>query len=379
MQPANRLNHIEAYYFTHKLQEVKEMIAAGKPIVNLGIGNPDLPPPKSVQIEIMKQATNPTAHGYQPYKGIDRLRSGIAKFYKRHYNVNLEMDTEILPLTGSKEGIMHVSMAYLNIGDWVLVPNPGYTTYTSVTKLLGATPIYYNLKKQDNWLPNFEELEKLDLSKVKIMWVNYPNMPTGATASISLFKKLVAFAKKHQILLVNDNPYSFILTKNPLSILAVKGAKEVALELNSLSKTFNMAGWRIGMLLGSKKHINTVLKIKSNMDSGMYYGLQMGAAAALEIDEKWFLDLNETYKKRKKILFKIIEKLGYSYEKETAGLFIWAKLPKGSTSEETTNYLLDKKHIFVTPGNIFGSNGEGYMRFSLCQSEKKLKEVLDRI
>ena len=300
MKPANRLNDIQEYYFSHKLREVRELIATGKPIINLGIGNPDLPPPSAVQMALLKTVAKKTTHGYQPYKGIERFRQAVAVFYAKHYKVRLDYNTEILPLTGSKEGVMHISMAYLNTGDSVLIPNPGYTTYTSVTKLLGAKPVYYNLKKENNWLPDFDALEKLNLSKVKIMWVNYPNMPTGANANIELFKKLIAFAKKHNILVVNDNPYSFILTEKPLSILAVKGAMEVALELNSLSKSHNIAGWRVGMLLGAKKHLDNILKIKSNMDSGMFLGLQAGGIAALEIEDRWYKNLNNTYKNDEK-------------------------------------------------------------------------------
>lgn len=379
MNPANRLNDIQEYYFSHKLREVRDLIAAGKPIVNLGIGNPDLPPPSAVQKALLKAGASKTTHGYQPYKGIEQLRKAIALFYAKHYQVDLNHETEILPLTGSKEGVMHIAMAYLNAGDGVLIPNPGYTTYTSVTKLVGAKPIYYNLTEENNWLPNFDELEKLDLSKVKLMWINYPNMPTGANGNTEFFEKLIKFAKKHNILLINDNPYSFILTEKPLSILTVKGAMEVALELNSLSKSHNMAGWRVGMLLGAKKHIDNIQKIKSNMDSGMFLGLQAGGIAALEIEKKWYDELNKTYKIRREILWKIIDKLGYTYNKNNVGLFVWAKLPKNTKSVEITDYLLHKKHIFVTPGSIFGSNGEAYLRFSLCQSEEVLRDVLMRI
>ena len=379
MQAAKRVQHIQEYYFSRKLGEVRALIDKGKPVINIGVGNPDLPPPEPVIDALKKGASDLSKHGYQPYKGIPTFRKAIATFYAKHYAVTVNPDNEILPLTGSKEGVLHISMAYLNKGDAVLVPNPGYTTYTSVTKLMGAKPIYYNLTKENNWFPDFDELEKQDLSKIKIMWVNYPNMPTGAEATFSLFKKLVAFAKKHKILLVNDNPYSFILTDKPLSILSVNGAKDVALELNSLSKSFNMSGWRVGMLLGNQKHIDTVLKIKSNMDSGMFYGLQAGAIAALQPNSEWFYKLNKTYSKRRKIVWSIIDKLGFTYDKNTAGLFVWAKLPNTGTSKEMTNHLLHEMNIFVTPGSIFGSNGEGYLRFSLCVSEKDLNEVLRRV
>ncbi len=319
MQAAKRVQHIQEYYFSRKLGEVRALIDKGKPVINIGVGNPDLPPPEPVIDALKKGASDLSKHGYQPYKGIPTFRKAIATFYAKHYAVTVNPDNEILPLTGSKEGVLHISMAYLDKGDAVLVPNPGYTTYTSVTKLMGAKPIYYNLTKENNWFPDFDELEKQDLSKIKIMWVNYPNMPTGTEATFSLFKKLVAFAKKHKILLVNDNPYSFILTDKPLSILSVNGAKDVALELNSLSKSFNMSGWRVGMLLGNQKHIDTVLKIKSNMDSGMFYGLQAGAIAALQLNSEWFYKLYKTYSKRRKIVWSIIDKLGFTYDKNTAG------------------------------------------------------------
>ena len=270
-------------------------------------------------------------------------------------------------------------MAFLNKGDAVLIPNPGYMTYSSITNLLGATAISYLLKEENNWYPDFKEIEKNDLTKVKIMWVNYPHMPTGAKASIKLFEDIINFAKKHQILVINDNPYSFILNEKPLSILAVSNAKEHALELNSLSKTFNMAGWRVGMLLGSKRHINSVLKVKSNMDSGMYYGLQKGAIKALLIEKSWYEDINKIYKKRRKIVWKIAQKLDCTFQKETHGLFVWAKLPSGKKSEETTNSILNQKQVFITPGSLFGSLGEGYIRFSLCVDEKNLLDVLNRI
>jgi len=379
MKPANRIQNTSEYYFSHKLRAVRAMIDTGIPVINLGIGNPDLPPPTQVISEMSKASADLSKQGYQAYKGIPELRQAISQFYHNNYQVNLNPDTEILPLTGSKEGIMHISMAFLNPGDAVLIPNPGYATYTSITKLIDAKPVFYDLDAENQYLPNFRELEKQDLSQVKIMWVNYPNMPTGAKATRSFFKKLIDFGKRHNILIINDNPYSFILNESPMSLLSVKGAKEVALELNSLSKSFNMAGWRIGMLLGNKKHINQVLKVKSNMDSGMYYALQKGAIAALNTDNDWFVKLNEVYSTRRKILWEIIDQLGYSYEKDSAGLFVWAKLNNNQYSEEVTDRLLKEKHIFVTPGSIFGSNGEGYMRFSLCVDEGELQKVLDRI
>jgi aspartate/methionine/tyrosine aminotransferase len=350
----------------------------GKEIINLGIGNPDLPPPPTV-IEALTQGANDLSkHGYQPYKGLPELREAIAIFYQKHYTVTLNYENEILPLAGAKEGIMHISMAFLNPGDAVLVPNPGYASYATVAKMLGAVPILYDLKLQNNWLPDFHDIEKKDLSKVKIMWVNYPNMPTGAGASYELFEELITFAEKHQILLVNDNPYSFILTKKPLSILSINGAKNTALELNSLSKSFNMAGWRVGMLAGAQKHIDTVLKVKSNMDSGMFYGLQTGAIAALNIDTSWYIKQNTLYKQRRKLIWQIASKIGTTYNPDSVGFFVWAKLPEGQNDKQISDYLLQEKAIFVTPGSIFGSNGKGYLRFSLCVPENTLLNVLDR-
>lgn len=376
---SKRFNQVTEYYFSTKLKEIDILIKQGKPIINLGVGSPDLTPPKSVIDAITKAISKENKHSYQGYLGLPELRKAMADFYSKHYNVNLDFDTEVLPLIGSKEGIMHISMAFLNITDEVLIPNPGYLAYGSATKMLGAKPIYYNLSKNNNWHPNFEELEKLDLSKVKIMWLNYPNMPTGSLGNVDLFKKLIDFAKKHKILLINDNPYSFLLNKNPQSILSIKGAKDVALELNSLSKTFNMAGWRVGMLLGKYDYIKLVTQSKSNMDSGMFYGIQKGAIAALEMGNSWFDKLNTIYEKRRNIVWKILDELSCKYNKNSVGLFVWAKIPKGMKSEELTDKLLYKNDVFITPGTIFGSNGEGYIRISLCVNEDKLNEVLNRI
>jgi LL-diaminopimelate aminotransferase len=303
----------------------------------------------------------------------------MADFYKKFFHVDADFNTEILPLMGSKEGIMHISLAFLNEGDEVLIPNPGYPTYTSVTNLVGAKSVFYDLNEENNWEPNFEALEKQDLSKVKLMWVNYPNMPTGASGSLDLFKKLVAFVTKHQILVVNDNPYSFVLNENPISILQVEGAKEVALELNSLSKTYNMSGWRVGLVVGNSKLIDAVLKVKSNMDSGMFYGIQKGAIEALKLDKLWFEEQNAIYKKRRDLVFQLADLLKCSYDKNAVGMFVWAKLPSGITDAEAyVNQLLYEKDLFITPGTIFGTNGEGYIRFSLCIDEEKIKEVLKR-
>jgi aspartate/methionine/tyrosine aminotransferase len=321
----------------------------------------------------------PTAHQYQSYQGIPELREGIANFYKTNFRVSLNPASEILPLMGSKEGVMHISMAFLNAGDKVLIPNPGYPTYESVTRLLEAEPVFYDLHQKTNWLPNFKEIEKQDLSKVKIMWVNYPNMPTGAMASKEVFEQLISFGKKHNILIVNDNPYSFVLNDHPQSILEVEGAKEVAIELNSLSKTFNMAGWRVGMVVGDTQIIKTILEVKSNMDSGMFFGIQKGAVEALKLSEDWFIKQNEIYKRRQQAVREIFDALGCTYNKNYGGLFVWAKLPKGKDATEFTDKLLYEKDVFISPGNIFGSNGEGYIRASLCVSETELKEVLNRL
>ncbi|NLP58842.1 pyridoxal phosphate-dependent aminotransferase [Lutibacter sp. B1] len=379
IQKADRLNDVKEYYFSKKLREVAALKSEGKPIINIAIGSPDLHPPLSV-IEELKNAVNlSNAHQYQSYQGIPELRNGISDFYQKKYNVKLNANTEILPLMGSKEGIMHISMAFLNKGDKVLIPNPGYPTYASVTKLVEAEPVFYNLSEEENWLPNFEEIEKEDLSGVKIMWVNYPHMPTGALASKEDFKQLIDFAKKHQILIVNDNPYSFILNDNPISILEAEGAKEVAIELNSLSKTFNMAGWRIGMVVGDAQIIKTILEVKSNMDSGMFLGIQKGAVEALKLSDDWFKKQDEIYKNRRKLVWQIFDALECTYNKNIGGLFVWAKLPKDADAKEFTDKLLYNNDVFIAPGTVFGTNGEGYIRASLCVSEEQLTQVLSKL
>lgn len=376
---ARRLDHVQEYYFSRKLREVRALQSAGKPVINMGIGSPDLAPATAVMEAVQKAMLQPMAHQYQSYQGLPELREAMAHFYGRNFQVTVNPDSEILPLMGSKEGILHIAMAFLNEGDGVLIPNPGYPTYASVANLVGAESVFYDLKAGRNWEPDFEALEKQDLSNVKLMWVSYPHMPTGATGSLELFEKLVAFAKKHHILLVNDNPYSFILNDNPQSILQVEGAKEVALELNSLSKTFNMAGWRVGMVLGESKLIQAVLKVKSNMDSGMFYGIQKGAIEALKSDAAWFGQQNEIYTQRRQLVFELAQKLNCTYDKNSVGLFVWAKLPEGETSAEAfVDRLLYDKDVFIAPGTIFGSNGEGYIRFSLCVEEAKIKEILNR-
>lgn len=379
IRTANRLHTVEEYYFSKKLREVRGLMAEGRPIINMGIGSPDLAPSEEVINAVTNALSESGAHQYQSYQGLPELREAIAEFYKSKFEVVVDPANEILPLMGSKEGIMHISMAFLNPGDEVLIPNPGYPTYTSVTKLVGAVPKQYNLKDENNWFPDLEALEQHDLSKVKLMWVCYPHMPTGATATKEQLQQLVNFAKRNSILLVNDNPYSFVLGNNPLSILKADGAMEVALELNSLSKTFNMAGWRIGMVLGSSEHINAILKVKSNMDSGMFYGVQKGAIAALRSNKEWYEKLNEIYSSRRKLMFTLADKLNCSYNQNAVGMFVWAKLPNGiESAEKFINTILYDKNIFIAPGTIFGSNGEGYIRFSLCVTEDKIKEAIER-
>ncbi len=376
---ADRIGTVEEYYFSAKLREVNQMIAYGKPVINLGIGSPDLAPDRMVIEALKNSVENPKSHGYQNYQGIPELRIAMAEFYSGKYKVKLNPGKEILPLMGSKEGIMHLSMAFLNPGDQVLIPDPGYPTYSSVTRLLGGEPVFYSLSLADKGRPNLEELEYRDLSRVKIMWINYPHMPTGASGSKKILTELVAFAKKHAIILLHDNPYSHILNPEPLSVLSILGAEKVALELNSLSKTFNMPGWRIGMLCGRSDWIEAVLKVKSNMDSGMFLGLQKGAIAALSLGKNWFGDLDELYQNRRKLVWKLADLLGLSYAKDSAGLFVWCKVPDGKSTEELVDYLLYEKNIFITPGKIFGTQGEGYVRISLCMPEIKILEAINRI
>ena len=379
MRTARRLGHIEEYYFSRKLKEVGDLITKGNPIINLGIGSPDIIPPKSTTDSLVEALESPTAHKYQSYKGIESLRLAIKSFYLNNYNVELNHNEEILPLIGSKEGIMHISLAFLDVGDEVLIPNPGYPTYTSVSKIVGAKPKYYELSESNSWLPNLEKLKKMNLSKVKIMWVNYPNMPTGSNCSLSFFNDLISFCEEKNILLINDNPYSFILNDNPVSLLMAKKSKN-CLELNSLSKSHNMAGWRLGMVVGSKENIDNILKIKSNMDSGMFLPIQLGAVDALNQDKSWYKDLNNIYKDRKKIVVKICKKLNLKFDDKGSGLFVWGKISdEFKTSEEFVDELLYQKNIFIAPGSIFGSNGEGYVRISLCCDEKKLNEALKRL
>ena len=379
MITADRLHTVEEYYFSKKLREVNALKAAGAPIINLGIGSPDLAPPKAVITAITDSLSDASAHKYQSYQGLPALRLAMANFYKAHYNIVLNPQNQVLPLIGSKEGIMHISMAYLNQGDAVLIPNPGYPTYTSVTKLVGATPVFYDLNATSNWQPDLVSLEATDVSKVKLMWINYPHMPTGTLGDKKILKGLVDFAKKNEILLINDNPYSFILNNQPSSIFNIEGAEQVCLELNSLSKTFNMAGWRVGMLTGAKAHLDNVIKVKSNMDSGMFYGIQKGAIEALNSSKNWFSDLNLIYSERRKLIWELATALNCTFETNTSGMFVWAKLPTGLKSEAFIDKILHDYHLFIAPGTIFGTNGEGYIRFSLCAPSESIELAIKRV
>lgn len=380
IEVSERLNGIGEYYFSQKLREIDELNKQGKKIINLGIGSPDLPPHPDVIKVLQEEAAKPNVHGYQGYKGSPVLRNAIATFYKNWYGVDVNADTEILPLIGSKEGIMHICMTYLNKGDEALIPNPGYPTYSSAVKLAGGTCVEYGLTEENNWEPDFATLEKMDLSRVKLMWINYPEMPTGKQASVELFERIVAFGKKNNILICHDNPYSFILNERPISLLSVAGAKDVALELNSLSKASNMAGWRVGMMLGAKERIEEVLRFKSNMDSGMFLPLQLAAAKALSLGKDWYDQLNEIYIERRELVHQLLEQLNCSFDKNQVGMFIWAKIP--STYKDgyvLSDEVLYDKNVFITPGGIFGSNGNGYIRISLCAKKEVFKEALERI
>lgn len=377
---SSRTELVQEYYFSHKLRQIDEMRKAGADIINLGIGSPDLPPAPAVIEKLSQAAQLPDVHGYQSYNGIPALRKAFAGWYQKYFDVSLNPDNEILPLIGSKEGIMHISLAFVNDGDEVLVPNPGYPTYTSVTKLAGGKVRFYNLDARRNWHPDLSELENSDLSKVKIMWINYPHMPTGTSGNKHLFENLVAFAHKHNILLCNDNPYSFILNKNHLSLLSVDGAKEVALELNSMSKSHNMAGWRIGMVAGHADYISGIVKVKSNMDSGMFQPMQLAAVEALNSPDKWYASVNEIYGKRRKLVEQIMHKLNCTFDAAQTGLFVWGKIPsKYSSGEELTEKILHKAHAFITPGMVFGDQGNGYIRISLCANEQMLNKTIDRL
>jgi aspartate/methionine/tyrosine aminotransferase len=379
MKQAERLSHINEYYFSQKLKEIEQLNKQGKKIINLGIGSPDLPPSKEVIAELIKVAKKDNVHGYQSYRGIPELRKAMASFYKKYYKVELSSDTEIIPLTGSKEGIMHISMAFVNPGDEVLIPDPGYMTYRSATLLAGGKPRTYTLKASNNFLPNLDYLTSTDLSRVKLMWINYPHMPTGAIVEKDFFKEIIHFAKQHNILVINDNPYGLIMNKQPESLLAADPDMQYSIELNSLSKSHNMAGWRIGMMAGNKEHINSVMKFKSNMDSGMFFAIQKAAEKALYQNNNWFTELNKTYSERKKIAEKIFDKLGVSYSKNQAGLFLWGQLPNKQDSEFFTNHLLKEKGIFIAPGFIFGESSSNYIRISITNNKETLIEALEKI
>ena len=381
--PAERVGNVQEYYFSVKLKEIAQMNAQGAVVINLGIGSPDLPPSKEVTDTLAEAAADPKGHGYQPYVGIPQLREAFAQWYRRWYNVDLNPANEVLPLIGSKEGIMHISMAFINEGDGVLVPNPGYPTYSSVSKLVGAKIISYNLKAEQDWQPDLEQLEEqyrageIDLDKVKLMWCNYPNMPTGANGSMELFEKLVAFGKRHNIIICHDNPYSFILNDNPLSILSVEGAKDICIELNSMSKSHNMPGWRIGMLASNRLFVEWILRVKSNMDSGMFRAMQLAAVKALNAPAEWYREMNEVYSARKALAQAILEKVGAEVAPGQVGMFLWGKVQ--GRGVDICDDVLYKAKVFITPGIIFGSNGENYIRISLCANEQTLQKALGRI
>ena len=380
VKPADRTAKVQEYYFSQKLAQIDRMRREGADVINLGIGSPDQPPSENTIAAMIAEAKKPASHGYQSYNGIPALRKAFAEWYKKYFHVDLDPENEILLLMGSKEGIMHISMAFVNPGDEVLVPDPGYPTYSSVTNLVGGIVRKYNLVKEKGWFPDIESLEQSDLSKVKLMWVNYPHMPTGTPGSVSLFEKLVAFSQKHGILLCNDNPYSFILNKDYHSLLEVKGAKETALELNSLSKSHNMAGWRIGMVAGHSEYIKNILKVKSNMDSGMFLAMQMAAVEALNNPASWYDKVNVVYLRRRKIVEEIMDILNCRYDKSQVGLFVWGLIPEEIINcEMYIEEILNKSYVFITPGFIFGENGERYIRISLCANEKRLEEAKERL
>ena len=381
IQPADRLSTVQEYYFSRKLKEVAKLNAEGKDIISLAIGSPDMPPSAATVEQLCRTAYNPDAHGYQPTVGTPELRKAMAGFYKRWYNVDLDPATEIQPMIGSKEAILHVTLALCNPGDEVLVPNPGYPTYTSLSKILGQKIVNYDLREDNGWQPDFEQLEQMDLSRVKLMWTNYPNMPTGGNARRETYEKLVSFARKHNIVIVNDNPYSLILNDNPQSILQVEGAKECCIEFNSMSKSHNMPGWRVGMVATNSEFISWILKIKSNIDSGTFRGIQLAAAVAYDNDDEWHHENNYVnYKRRREIAEQIMDVLECKYDKHSVGMFLWGRIPdRYKTCEELTERVLHEARVFITPGFIFGSNGERYIRISLCAKDDKIQLALERI
>ena len=380
IKPSHRVDKVQTYYFATKLAQIAAMNMQGRDVINLGIGSPDMKPPAEIIEELKDKSAGKTANKYQSYKGIPELRQAFADWYKRWFDVDLAFDKEVLPLIGSKEGIMHISMSFLNDGDEVLVPNPGYPAYQMATKLAGGVVRNFDLTQQSNWLPDLDALAKEDLSQVKIMWVNYPNMPTGFKANLGFFKELIDFAKQKEILICHDNPYGFILNDNPSSIMQIEGAKEVAIELNSLSKCFNMAGWRVGVMVGAEAYINAVMKFKSNMDSGMYRPVQFAAVKALSLGENWFAQLNEEYRKRRNKVWQLMDLLKCKYAKDSAGLFVWGLVPEHVVDvEQWIEKILQESNVFITPGFIFGSNGMRYIRISLCSDQDTLDNAIERV
>lgn len=381
IKPADRLSAVAEYYFSRKLKEVAKLNGEGKDIISLAIGSPDMPPSKGTIDKLCETARQDDAHGYLPTMGTPELRQAMSDFYKRWYGVCLDPQTEIQPLIGSKEGILHVTLAFVNPGDKVLVPNPGYPTYTSLSKILGAEVVNYNLREGNGWQPDFNELESMDLTGVRLMWTNYPNMPTGAPAQMETYRKLVSFARRHSIVVVNDNPYSFILNESPVSLLQVEGAKDCCIEFNSMSKSHNMPGWRIGMCATNPTFIQWILKIKSNIDSGTFRGIQLAAAEAYNNSDEWHRQANiNTYRQRRKLAEQIMQQLGCTFDENQVGMFLWGRIPdKYANAEELTEKVLHEARVFITPGFIFGSNGERYIRISLCAKDMKIKEALERI
>ena len=380
VEPAHRVQGVSEYYFSKKLREVAVLRAAGRDIISLGIGGPDRPPHEAVIDVLCRESRRPDTHSYQPYVGIPELRKAFAEWYGRHYGVELDPATEIQPLMGSKEGILHISLAFLNKGDGVLVPNPGYPTYTSVSRLAEAEIFTYDLDAAHGWQPDFEALERLPLDRIKLMWVNYPNMPTGARATRETYERLVDFGRRHNIVICNDNPYSFILNDLPESILSVDGAKEICIELNSLSKSHNMAGWRVGMLASNSRFVEWVLRVKSNIDSGMFRPLQLAAAEALAADDGWYAEVNRVYADRRRVAERIMDELGCVYDHSQVGLFLWGRVPASAVdAAHMADKLLYEADVFVTPGFVFGSNGNDYIRISLCATRERMEEALERI
>lgn len=378
--PAERLSAVSEYYFSRKLKEVAAMNAAGKDVISLGVGSPDMPPSQACIEKLCQEAQNPDGHGYMPYVGIPQLREAFASWYRKWYGVQLDAAREIQPLIGSKEGILHVTLAFVNPGEQVLVPNPGYPTYTSLSKILGAELVYYDLKEENGWMPDFEALRAMDMSRVKLMWTNYPHMPTGAKASMEIYEKLVALAREKNIVIVNDNPYSFILNDNPLSILSVPGAKDCCIEFNSMSKSHNMPGWRVGMLASNADFVQWILKVKSNIDSGMFRATQLAAVTALEAEKDWYEANNANYRERRLVAEEIMRVLDCRFDENQSGMFLWGRIPDTYANvEELTEKILHQARVFIVPGFIFGSNGARYIRISLCCKIERLQQALERI